>query len=199
MDLARCHEQALMTLVSSGGLARNKQAVIARAKTYFAETLVPLEKTHRAAMKADIRVHQLTKTLRRCTKESSASIRHLKRSIIQRQRAEAALKKSGKQHAKLLAEAHRLQEHLRHLTHTSMSAQEDERQTTSRRLHDEIAQTLLGIHVRLLTLKKAAKANTGNIKKEIADTQRLVMESVKTIHRAAGGFGILSGAHQRPS
>ena len=74
----------------------------------------------------------------------------------------------------LLEESLALQEHLRHLTHRILSAQEAERKKISRDLQDEIAQTLLGINVRLLTLKKAAKGNTANLKKEIANTQRLV-------------------------
>ena len=61
----------------------------------------------------------------------------------------------------------RLQEHLRHLTHQILAAQEDERKKISRELHDEIAQTLLGINVRLLTLKKGAAANTEASKKRL--------------------------------
>jgi len=70
-----------------------------------------------------------------------------------------------------------------------LSAQEDERQKTSRHLDDEIVQTLLGIHIRLLTLKQAARANTGNLKKEIASTQRLVKQSVRMVNRSAHEFG----------
>ena len=38
--------------------------------------------------------------------------------------------------------------------------------------------------------KEAAKANTGSLKKEIASTQRLVKQSVKTINRFAREFGL---------
>ena len=41
-------------------------------------------------------------------------------------------------------------------------------------LQDEIAQTLLGINVRLLSLKRESSVNTGRLKNEIASTQRLV-------------------------
>jgi signal transduction histidine kinase len=83
----------------------------------------------------------------------------------------------------LVKESRRLQKHLRHLTHQILSAQEEERKKISRDLHDEIAQTLLGINVRLLTLKNGATANTESLQKEIASTQRLVKESVKTMSR----------------
>jgi Histidine kinase. len=51
--------------------------------------------------------------------------------------------------------------------------QEDERQKISHQLQDGIAQTLLGINVRLLALKTAAKGNTANLKKDIASILRL--------------------------
>ena len=90
----------------------------------------------------------------------AASNRSLKQGIAQRKTVEAALKKSGEHYKALLEESLALQEHLRHLTHQILSAQEEERKKISHDLQDEIAQTLLGINVRLLTLKKAAKGNT---------------------------------------
>ena len=78
---------------------------------------------------------------------------------------------------------------MQHLTHRILSAQEDKRKKISHDLQDEIAQTLLGINVRLLTLKKAAGRNAKGLKKEIASTQRLVDKSVKTIERFAREFG----------
>jgi signal transduction histidine kinase len=104
--------------------------------------------------------------------------------------AEAALKKSGKRSAKLLRESHHLQKHLQRLTHQILSAQENERRKISHDLHDEVAQTLLGINVRLLTLRKGAAACRKDLAKDIASTQRLVEKSVKAINRFAHVFGI---------
>jgi two-component system, NarL family, sensor histidine kinase DegS len=190
LDVARIHEQALTALPSRGGSSMTRRGMDERTRNFFTETIAPIEKTHRAARKADVRAHQLTEALRRRTAASSASIRHLEQSIVQRQGAEESLRTSGQQHARLLAEAHRLQKHLRHLTHASLSVQEDDRQKMSRQLHDEIAQCLLGIHVRLLTLKQGAKTHSEGLKKEIAKTQRLVKQSVNTIKRAADEVGI---------
>jgi signal transduction histidine kinase len=190
LELAGIHEQALTTLVAPRGAATSKEGLIKRARAFFAEAIAPIEKTHRAAREADIHLSQLNQTLRRRTVESSASVRHLQQGIVRRQAVEAALEKSGKQRTRLLEESRRLQQHSRHLTHEILSAQEDEWQKISHQLHDEIAQILLGINVRLLTLKKAAKANTGSLKKEIADTQRLVKQSVKAINRFAREFGL---------
>jgi len=167
LDLARFHKQALIALLSPNDSSKTRQRMIKRAKRFFAETIVPIEKTHRAALKADVRVHQLTKTLRRRTVESSASTRYLERGIAKRQSVEAALKKSGKRHARLLAELHRLQKHLRDLTHTLLLTQEDERQKTSHQLHDDMAQSLIAIDLRLLMLKKAAKTSRRASRKKL--------------------------------
>jgi signal transduction histidine kinase len=190
LDLARIHEQALKTWITLGHSSRPRERMVQRARFFFAEAIAPIEKTHRAALAADGQVSQLNQTLRRRTEESSASARHLKRGIVQRQATEEALKKSGKHCATLLEKSSRLQKHLRHLTHEILSAQEDERQKISRQLHDEIAQTLLGINVRLLTLKKAAKGNAEILQEEIDTTQRLVQQSVRTIHRFAHECGL---------
>ena len=72
---------------------------------------------------------------------------------------ETALKKSGEHYAKLLKESLQLQEGLRQLAHQVLATQEDERRKISRELQDEIAQTLLGINVRLLSLKQEARSN----------------------------------------
>jgi len=191
LDLALIHKQALMTLVPPNSTAQKNQHLIDKAKRFFARTIVPIENTHRAALKANVHVNQLARTLRRRTKESIASERRLERGIAQRQAAEAALKKSGHHRIQLLQESSRLKTRLRTQTREILSAQESERRKTSLQLHDEIAQTLVAINLRLLTLKKAAKANTATFEKEIAQTQRLVRESIKPIHRLAHEFGLI--------
>lgn len=120
----------------------------------------------------------------------TASNQSLRRRITQCKTVEAALKKSGEHYKDLLEEALVLQEHLRHLTHGILSAQEAERKKISRDLRDEIAQTLLSINVRLVTLKKGAWGDAADLKKEIADTQRLVQDSVRSINRFARELNI---------
>ena len=81
-----------------------------------------------------------------------------------------------------------MQEGLRQLTHQVLAAQEDERKKISLELQDEIAQTLLGINVRLLSLKQEARSNTKGLKNEIASTQRLVVKSAQSVRRVAREF-----------
>ncbi len=66
-----------------------------------------------------------------------------------------------------------------------LSQQKAGRNQTNRQLHDEITQTLVAINLRLLTLKKSIRTNSEILKKEIAETQRLVRQSKKPIYRLA--------------
>lgn len=179
LDVVRIHGQALSSLSTSGGPPGSRTEKMAQA--FFAETIVPIEKTHPAALKANARVERLTRTLRQRTQEAQLSHRQLKRGVVRRQAAEAALQKSGEHSDKLLAEARRQQGRLRRLTREILKAQEDERRKTSRQLHDELAQALLAINLKLLSLRMASQIDTRNLRKEIADTERLVIQLKSTI------------------
>lgn len=96
---------------------------------------------------------------------------------------------NGKSHDKCLEESLELQKCLRQLTHRVLEAQEDERKKLSHELQDEIAQTLLGINVRLLSLKQEARSSTKELKNKIAGTQRLMVKSVRSVRRVARKFG----------
>ena len=181
LDVARIHEGALATLEASS----SRDGIIERAEIFFTETITPIEKTHQAALKANVRLSQLNKTLSRRTMDLAVSNRSLKQGIARRKTVEKALKKSGEQSKELLEESRRLQKHLQHLTHRILSAHEDKRKKISRDLQDEIAQTLLGINVRLLTLKKQATVNAMGLKERIVSTQRLVDKSVESMKRVA--------------
>jgi hypothetical protein len=134
--------------------------MLARTKAFFEETIVPIEQTH-AAAKEDVRqVAELGEELRVRTAESSASTQRLKRGVVRRQTAETDLKNSGDRHARLVKKSHGLEGRLQEQMRQILAAQEDERRASSRKLQNEIAQILVAIHVRLLTLKEATKANT---------------------------------------
>src|SRR5205823_3205718 len=116
------------------------------------------------------------------------SNKSLNTGIARRKSVEQALKQSERNSKKLLHESYDLQKHLQHLTHRMLSAQEDKRKKISDDLQDEIAQTLLGINVRLLTLKAEAGRHTESFQKQIASTERLVVKSVKSIKRFVKEF-----------
>jgi signal transduction histidine kinase len=189
LDMARVHEVALATLVLPSHSSRTRNGTIKRAEVFFVEAITPIEATHHAARETTGDLNRLTKTLSRRSGELTTSGRQLKQGVVQRKAAEEALKKSGKHRSDLLEQSRLVQEHLRQLTRQILSAHEDKRTKISRDLHDEIAQTLLGINVRLLALKNEATVNSKGLKKEIANTRRLVDKSKKTLSRFVEEIG----------
>jgi signal transduction histidine kinase len=185
LEMARIHDQAVASLE----LTRNKSGIIKWAENFFSEAITPIVETHHAARQTQIQLTQLTETLNRRTKELADTNLQVKSGIIERKSAEAALKETGEHFSTLLKEALELQEGLRHLTHQAIASQEDERATISRELQNEIAQTLLGINVRLLSVKREAKWKTENLKNEIASTQRMVVKTVQSVRRVAREVG----------
>jgi len=185
LELARIHERALATLE----LSNSKNGVIKRAKMFFTEATIPIVETHRTARRSKIQLNRLNETLSQRTEELAATNRQLQRGVVRRKVIEDAFEKDGKHHNKRLEESLQLQKRLRQLTHRVLAAQEDERKKISCELQDEIAQTLLGINVRLLSLKQEARSNTKGLKNEIASTQRLVLKSARSVRRFAREFG----------
>ncbi len=185
LDVAKIHDEALANVEASS----NRDGIIKRAEIFFTEAITPIEKTHQAALKINARLNQLNKTLDKRTVDLAAVNRSLKQGITMRRTAEKAAKSRGGRSRKLLDGSRRLQKHLQSLTHRILAAQEDKRKTISRNLQDEIVQTLLGINVRLLSLKQDATVNAQELQKEIASTRRLVDKSMKSIKRFVREFG----------
>ncbi len=181
LELARIHEQAVATL----DLSFSKNGINKRAKVFFAEVMTPIVETHHAARQSKMELNRLNQTLHRRTLELAATNRQLQRGIFQRKRVEAALKSSGEHYARLLRESLQLQEGLRQLTHRVLASQEEDRKKISLELQNEIAQSLLGINLRLLSLKQEARNNTRGLKNELASTQRLVVKSARSARRVA--------------
>ncbi len=185
LDLAKLHEQTLVTDILPGCPAGKRDALIKQAGVFFAAAITPIEKTHRTAREATAHLKKFIETLSRRTVELAASNLELSLEITRRKAVEKALKKSEHHYSQLLEKSDRLQEQLRQLSRQILSAQEDERKKISRELHDVIAQTLTGINVRLAALKKEAAINTKGLDRNIAHTQRLVEKSVNIVHEFA--------------
>jgi signal transduction histidine kinase len=185
LDLAKLHEQILITEVLPRCPAGKRSTLIKQAGIFFAVAITPIEKTHRSARDAAVQLKKFIETLSQRTVELAASNLELSLEIAQRKVAEAALRKSEDHYSQLLRQSDRLQEQLRRLSRQILSAQEDERKRISRELHDVIAQTLTGINIRLATLKKEAAVNTNGLDRNIARTQRMVEKSVNIVHEFA--------------
>jgi signal transduction histidine kinase len=185
LDLARIHEQALVTLK----LSNVKNALTKLAGIFFTEANTLIEETHRAARQTKIHLSRLTTKLDQRTEELADSKRQLQQGVVRRKVMENHSAERGKHHQKSLSESLELQKRLRQLTHRVIAAQEDERKKISRELQDEIAQTLLGINIRLLSLKQEARNNSKGLKKEIASTQLLVANSARSVRQVGRQIG----------
>ena len=185
LDLAKLHEQILVTEVLPGTTARKRSLLIKQAGIFFAVAITPIEKTHRNAREAAVQLKKFIETLSQRTVELAAANLELSLEITQRKATEAALQKSEHHYSQLLKKSDELQEQLRRLSRQILSAQEEERRRISRELHDVIAQTLTGINIRLATLKKEALINTKGLDRNIASTQRMVEKSVDIVHAFA--------------
>jgi signal transduction histidine kinase len=185
LDMAKLHEQILVSQVLPGSPAGKRGALIRQAGIFFTEAITPIEKIHRGTREAAVHLNQIVEMLSQRTVELAASNLGLQQEIIQRKAVETALKKSEHHYSELLEKSELLQEQLRQLSRQILSAQEEERKRISRELHDVIAQTLTGINVQLAALKKEAALNTDHLDRNIAQTQRLVEKSVNMVHEFA--------------
>jgi PAS domain S-box-containing protein len=130
----------------------------------------------------DITIRKQAEETRRRLEDLAGINRKLTLEIARRQTVEEALRKSQQHQSRLLEQSHHMQEQLRHLSHQILHAQEEERKRISRELHDEIAQTLVGINVHLAALTREAGDSPRGLRQKIARTQRLVEKSVDVVH-----------------
>jgi len=186
LDLARIHEQSLVSvMLSDDSSSRAQRTKTRKAAIFFTEANIPIEETHRAARQTQLHLGRLMAELIQRTQELAVSNRQLEKGVARRNVMEDTFAKRGRHHKKCLEESLELQRRLRQLTHQVLVAQEDERKKISLELQDEIAQTLLGINVRLLSLKQGDRDNTKYFQNEIASAQKLVVKSARSVRRYA--------------
>ncbi len=181
LDLAHIHEQAVLQLE----LTAMPAGLTQRATDFFRQAMVPLFEAHHAMRKAREELARTKEMLGRRTDQLATSKLRLQQGIQQRERMEIALKESGDRYARLLQESLEKQGDLRKVTHRMLTAQENERHQVSRTLQNTVAQTLLGINVRLLSIRRQAQGTSRNLKKEIASTQQVVARSARSVRRVA--------------
>jgi signal transduction histidine kinase len=133
----------------------------------------------------DITERKQAEQVQRRIEVLAASNQKLQQEIVRRQTVERSLQESEQHQGRLLEESRHMQEQLRRLSHQILNAQEEERKRISRELHDEIAQTMVGINIHLEALTHEATHNPKGLKQKITRTQRLVEKSVDSVHRFA--------------
>jgi PAS domain S-box-containing protein len=182
--------RTFMEMVFAGTKDQDCEALLLKAgggtfwASFRATTAVSLKGTQKwcRVTFGDITVRKQAEEAQRRVEVLADTNRGLKQEIARRQTVEQALKKSEQHQSRLLKQSHHMQEQLRHLSHQILHAQEEERKRISHELHDEIAQTLVGINVHLAALTRESEGNPKDLRKKIARTQRLVEKSVDVVH-----------------
>jgi signal transduction histidine kinase len=190
LDLARIHDHSLAQLLLACTSAATRENWTARAAVFFTEAITLIEVTHRGALSTNAALHQLNATLDERSLDLAASNRQLQRQIAGRAAAETALKDSQLSSSALLNDSQCLERQLQEMARTILSATEAERKKMGVLLNDEVAQTLLGINIRMLALKNEVTADHTHLTQEIATIQRLVEDSTRIISRLAHEFSI---------
>lgn len=185
LDLAKIHEQAITELVIPNTASEERAQMEARGAHFFYAAILPILKGRDSSA-----LNAVRETLEQRLLELDDTRREVKRQIAVRESEEEALRQSQISARQLVQESAEMKERLQTMTHQILAAHEEERKMMSLQLQDEIAQTLLGIHVRLLALKKEAADSSASLAQEIATTQQLVEQSVEAIHRYATEIGI---------
>jgi hypothetical protein len=124
LDLAKLHEQILITQVLPMLPANKRASLIKRRGVFFVRVITPIEKTDGGAGKATAQLKKHIETLRRRTVELAASNLELSLEFTLRKAAEEALKKSEHHYTLLLEQSDRLQEQLRRLSRKILPAQD---------------------------------------------------------------------------
>jgi signal transduction histidine kinase len=97
---------------------------------------------------------------------------HLSAEIIERKQVEAALRQSEKQ--------------LRSLSSQLLSIQERERRRVSRELHEELAQMLAALKLRLRPMQKSPRKHRGELGKEWEENLREIDQAIENLRRLSG-------------
>lgn len=189
LDIATIHDQAMKALVQTDITAEAADESLVRGTHFFNEVIAPIEATHGTEIEAAAELVRLSAALVQRTLDLADAQLELQRHVNDRESSESALLSSRLTSSQLLSESQRLEKRLQLLARKIVAANETERKEMSLKLHDEIAQTLLGIHVRLLSLKKEATNSNEGLAREIATTQRLLEHSVIIINRFACELG----------
>ena len=190
LDLARIHDQTLLTLLAESPSSVPPEDLTRRTDVFFTEAIMPIEGTHRLALEAATDMQQASSSLERRTLDLADSRRVLREQIAGRRIAEDALRINEDASSQLLKDSRMLEEHLQGMARKVLSANEAERRKMSLQLNDEIVQSLLAINLRMLALKKEVADNHADLTREIAVTQRLVEDSAQIIRHLADEFSI---------
>lgn len=184
LEFAKLHERFLVVDLLPECSHNRRTAMIRNAGNFFAAVITAMG-AEKVGLQDSTLLRKAIETLSNRTVELSSANQQLSLEINRREKLEAALRRSEQHVTAALKKSEALKEQLRGLSRSVLSVQEEERRKISRELHDVIAQALVGINVRLATLKIEAGQNIKRLAHNIALTQKMVTKSADIVHRFA--------------
>lgn len=197
--LAGMHRAELASLDLPDRASTDGKRQTRRAARFLAAASRVTENAPCPAKAAPARRGQPRATLTQRTTQLSAINHLLERGLARRKAAALALRSRGRRNARALRDSQQLQARLRHLLRQLLHTQESSRKKLSHQLQDEIAQTLLGINVRLLALKTSNHGDIDRLTKTIASTQRVVEQFTRSISRLAQEITLSRPGFRKPT
>src|SRR4051812_28474704 len=146
IDMARIHEEVLVSLLPKSHNPRESVQVAKGAGVFLAESLSPFEITHRGFRDANQSLRHVNDILAERNRQLASTNQKLKREIAERKRVERELRDSEEHYRILFNQARLMQENLRYLSSQILHVQEEERKRISRELHDEVGQALTAVN-----------------------------------------------------
>jgi len=184
LDIAKLHEQFLVMELPPDCPVGKRTALIRNAGNFSAAAITAAGAGNEG--KRDVaRFGKTIGSLSGRAVDLASSNRQLGLEIVQRKKAETALRKSKQDVLTSLKQSEALKEQLSGLSRQILSIQEEERKKTSRELHDGVAQALLGVNVRLAALKTEAGVNSKGLDRNITKTQKMITKSADIVHQFA--------------
>jgi signal transduction histidine kinase len=162
LDFAKFHELCMAAEILPGVASARVPGLIRRAAGFFAAVATSVSPASGLGNAPGNRA-KVVEALSRRGVELARANRAQAIQLTSCRAAEVASRANQSAFAKSLKDSELLKAQLRGLSRQILSAQEDERKIISRELHDVIAQTLIGINLRLATLKKEAEINTKSL------------------------------------
>jgi signal transduction histidine kinase len=176
-DLARLHGETLAQAMTCDGSRRDAAQQAEAAETFLLEALSPFETARRGLPEAYVRLGQLNEMLEQRNKT-------LVQITARQHPVEKALRISKERCLKLFQKARSMKKDIQQHSAKMVMAREEERKRISRELHDEIGQILATVNVGLGMLKKQA-GHDRSFQKRVAATQKLLEQSMESVHRFA--------------
>lgn len=186
LDIAAIHEQLLVHELLPKSTTRGRVSLVRHAGTFFAAVVTDVKKSKAGRYPVDLEKMIALLSVRNV--ELALAKQRLDLDIVRHQKVEVVLRQSQLDCLKSLKESEVLRVQLKELSRKVIGIQEEERKKISRELHDVIAQALLGINVRLATLKVEAGAKAKGLNRNITEMQKVITKSANIIYQFARGL-----------